>query len=137
MSRYGGPRKFTAEGQLQRELQKVAEEIDRLYQLQQQGGPREWVFADALRASGPLMTCMMTPVVGSSGTTINLSLPKLLPAIFGLEVGIYLRNALGTVNVVPSFGATLNGTASVTITGGVGAYVLLATPDGWFTRRTL
>lgn len=129
--RYQGPRDFAVAdpARLQRDLQALAQEVDRLFRAQQDGNPRRWAVAPALRAAGALAVNTITPVDGN----VELTLPAWSPAIIGLECAIQRLSATGSVSVkAPPAPLTLNGAStSVALSSAARIYVAVAVPQGW------
>lgn len=129
--RYQGPRDFAVAdpARLQRDLQALAQELDRLFRAQQDGNPRRWAIAPTLRRDGALTVNALTPVDG----TVQLTLPAWSTSILGLECGVQRLSATGTVTILaPPAPSKLNGgTASLALPAAARVYVAIATPDGW------
>jgi hypothetical protein len=128
MARYEGPRRFTTDDpSLQRELQALASEIDRLFQLQQEGSVPRLPFADVLYRDGALKLGYTTPI-GAAGT---FTLPAWSAGIAGQFCGVERRVASGTVSIRPP-GVNLNGsTSALTLPVELRTFLFVATPLGW------
>ncbi len=130
--RYDGPRVFSTDNpNLQRELSKIAHEIDRLFIAMADGQVRRWAQAPVLRASGVLTLDAMTPVI-PNGATLLLTLPRWSTEIIGREVGIDRRDNTGTVNVISVAPALFcGGATALAIPAAQRAYIIVATTLGW------
>lgn len=137
MARYEGPRDFSTNNPelLQRELRKLADELDKVMQAQQEGGPRRWLFADPVRSSAALKVGYITPV-STSGMSPTPDIPLILPpwdaSLVGKECGVERRQTSGIVTVRAASGGLLNdSTSALTLPTQLRIYLFVATPLGW------
>jgi hypothetical protein len=135
---YSGPRSFRVKSLdalgelLDRSIQSIDSAIRRL----SAGGPRRWVFTEALRGNGNLAPNVAVTCDTQSAPTIVLTLTPPDPLDFGLECGVLRLFAAGTITLFPVDGAKLDGaTTSQAIPATAGFYVLVIGPSGYWLRR--
>ena len=131
---YSGPRTFRAKsldamGEL---LERAFGRVDGAIRRLSDGGPRRWVFADALRGNGTVYPNVAIQCDTVSAPAIVLTLPVIDPQDYGLECGIVRLYASGIITLFPAGGATLDGsTSSQVLPTLAGFYTILITPTGY------
>lgn len=139
MKAYEGPREFNTSdpAQLKRELGQFAAEFIRLHRAFLDGGaprlePLELVNApsgqsiDAAAGFGHYL-----PIDSSGGGTVRVRFPKPNSKDGGRVLAVERRSTSGTIVLMPSGGALLNGSATVSMAATRGLYLYLFDGVGW------